>query len=70
MEAVFLTVVAKSKTELLTRLVETKFGSAWHIQLENQEPIPLLDWLKENHAATSEVQQGGESSGRESLPLD
>ncbi|MDB5392122.1 MAG: hypothetical protein JWM11_7768 [Planctomycetaceae bacterium] len=54
-EALFLTVVAKSKQELLTRLVENKFGSHWYIQLENQNPVDLIDWLKANHVATGEL---------------
>lgn len=53
-EALFLTMVAKSKTELLNRLTETKFGSAWHIQLPEQEPLPLVDWLKAHHPGTVE----------------
>ena len=54
-EAVLLTVLAKSKKELATRLSETKFGSAWMIQIGDQEPVPLLDWLRENHPPSKEL---------------
>jgi hypothetical protein len=54
-EALFLTVVAKSKKELVTRLADSKFGSPWQIQVGGQEPVTLLDWLKANHAATKEL---------------
>jgi hypothetical protein len=54
-EAVFLTLVAKSKKELVMRLAKNKFGSSWHIQVGDKEAIPLLDWLKENHTATKDL---------------
>lgn len=54
-EALVLTVVTKSKKELLTRLTDNKFGSAWYIQVGDQDPVSLLDWLRANHAATREV---------------
>jgi len=54
-EALYLTVVAKSKRELVTRLVENKFGSAWYLQLEGQQPVPLFEWLKANHAPTNDL---------------
>lgn len=54
-EALFLTVVAKSKQEFVTRLTENKFGSQWYIQINGQEPVALLDWLKANHAATRDL---------------
>jgi hypothetical protein len=54
-EALFLTAVSKSKQELLTRLVENKFGSPWYIQFADEEPVTLLDWLKAHHAATGEL---------------
>ncbi len=48
-EALLLTVLAKSKQELLARLAKNKFGSDWYIQVGNQEPVPLREWLKKNH---------------------
>lgn len=54
-EALYLTVVSKSKKELVTRLAENKFGSSWYILLEGKEPVALFDWLKANHPATSEL---------------
>jgi len=58
-EALFLTVVAKSKKELLTRLAKNKFGSSWHIQVGDKEPMPLLEWLQKNHEATRELGESG-----------
>lgn len=54
-EALYLTVVAKSKKELLRRLTENKFGSPWYLQVGGQEPVTLLDWLRANHAATRDL---------------
>ena len=56
-EALVLTLLAKSKHELLTRLAVNKFGSPWYIQLAGQEPMTLQDWLKANHVATKELGQ-------------
>lgn len=53
-EALVLTVVAKSKTDLLKRLTENKFGSPWYIQVGGQDPVNLLSWLSANHAATKD----------------
>jgi hypothetical protein len=54
-EAVLLTILANSKVEFATRLTRNKFHSAWYIQMGEQEPVPLLDWLKANHPATREL---------------
>jgi hypothetical protein len=54
-EALFLTAVAKSKKELITRLAENKFGSPWYIQFGDKQPVTLLDWLKANDAATADL---------------
>jgi hypothetical protein len=54
-EALYLTVVAKSKKELVTRLTENKFGSPWHIQPDGKESLTLSDWLQANHPATHEL---------------
>jgi hypothetical protein len=59
LEAVFLTVVVKSKKELVTRLGKNKFGFHWYIEVGGNEPITLLDWLMENHAETKEVLSKG-----------
>ena len=67
-EALVLTVRAKSKHELLRRLTENKFGSAWKIQFGEAAPVPLRDWLVENHMATADVaRQNPEDSEGESL---
>jgi hypothetical protein len=58
-EALFLTVVAKSKKELLTRLTKNKFGSSWYIQVGDKEAVPLVEWLQQNHAATRELVEVG-----------
>jgi hypothetical protein len=54
-EAVLLTILANSKAEFATRLTRNKFHSAWYIQIGEQEPVTLLDWLKANHPATREL---------------
>ncbi|HEX6984067.1 MAG TPA: hypothetical protein VF170_01765 [Planctomycetaceae bacterium] len=54
-EAVWLTFRAKSKRELLDRLTESKFGSPWKIRIGDADPVPLRDWLVENHSPTAEV---------------
>lgn len=54
-EALWLTFRVKSHSELLERLCENKFGSSWFIQFEDKEPVPLIDWLKENHPETKEL---------------
>ncbi len=51
-EALLLTILARSKKELVTRLAKNKFGSAWYIQIGNSEPVELLEWLKANHPET------------------
>jgi hypothetical protein len=54
-EAVLLTALAKSKKELATRLAKNKFGSDWMIQIGDQEPVPLLNWLREHHPQSNEL---------------
>ncbi|MBA3312861.1 MAG: hypothetical protein H0T47_06155 [Planctomycetaceae bacterium] len=56
-EAVWLTFRAKSRTELLDRLVRTKFGSDWKIQFGDAQPQSLREWLVENHPPTAESAQ-------------
>ena len=51
-EALWLTFRAKSRSELLQRLCENKFGSSWFIRFEGKEPVPLRDWLTDNHPGT------------------
>lgn len=48
-EALFLSLLVKSKKEMLTRLATTKLGFSWYMQMPGKEPVRLLDWLKENH---------------------
>jgi hypothetical protein len=54
-EAVLLTILANSKAEFTTRLTRNKFHSPWYIQIGDQEPVPLVDWLKTHHPATREL---------------
>jgi hypothetical protein len=58
-EALFLSLIVKSKKEMLTRLARTKFGSPWYIELPGKEPRTLLDWLKENHPESRELEAAG-----------
>jgi hypothetical protein len=57
-EALVLTILVRSKTELMTRLAKNKFGSHWYIQIGDREPMTLMDWLKANHPATKELSAG------------
>ncbi len=45
-EALWLTFRAKSKSELLARLTENKFGSEWQVQPPGGEPQPLRQWVE------------------------
>jgi hypothetical protein len=54
-EALFLTVLASSKKDFVTRLTRNKFHFLWYIQLADSEPVTLADWLKANHPATKET---------------
>jgi hypothetical protein len=60
-EAILLTILSNSKAEFGTRLTRNKFHSPWYIQIGEQEPLTLLDWLKANHPATRELSEA--SSG-------
>jgi hypothetical protein len=53
--ALWLTIRARSKKDLVTRLAKNKFGSDWYIQTAGQEPVPLLDWLRASHPHTREL---------------
>jgi hypothetical protein len=54
-EAVFMALLGRSKKEMLKAIVTTKLGLSWYIQLPGQEPVKLVDWLRENHAETKEL---------------
>jgi hypothetical protein len=54
-EALFLALLVKSKKEMLTRLAKNKFGSNWYIQFPDKDPVPLLDWLRENHPESKDL---------------
>lgn len=56
-EAFLLTLLgkAKSKQDMLTRLATNWRGSNWYIQIDGQEPVTVLNWLKANHAPTREL---------------
>src|SRR5262249_51165853 len=54
-EALFLVVLGRSRKEMLKAIVTTKLGFSWYIQLPGQEPVKLLDWLRENHPPTKEL---------------
>jgi hypothetical protein len=54
-EALFLTLLVRSKSEMVTRLCKTKLGFNWYMQIGDAEPLPLLDWLKEHHPETRDV---------------
>ena len=54
-EALVLTILVKSKKEMLTRLGKTKLGANWMIELPDKEPMTLIDWLRQNHSESKEV---------------
>lgn len=54
-EALLLTVLVKSRRELLERLTRNKFGSDWYLELPGQTPVRLSDWIKANHPASKEL---------------
>ena len=54
-EALVLTILVKSKKEMLTRLGKTKLGANWMIEFPDQEPMTLIDWLRQNHAESKEA---------------
>lgn len=53
-EALWQTLRVKSRQELVDRLCETKFGSAWHIQVGDARPVPLAEWVGQNVPAAEE----------------
>lgn len=54
-DAQFLSLAGKTKEDVLHGLARTKAASAWHIQLPNQAPRLLADWLKETHPESKGV---------------
>jgi hypothetical protein len=54
-EAVWLTFRAKSRSELLDRLTQNKFGSEWKIQIGDEPPQSLRDWLVAHHPPTADA---------------
>lgn len=54
-EALFLTLLVKSRKEMLTRLGKTKLGLNWYMELPGKSPVPLIDWLKEHHPETKSL---------------
>jgi hypothetical protein len=40
---------------LLDSLARTRLGFAWYIQLPGQEPLRLLDWLRDTYPETKEL---------------
>jgi hypothetical protein len=54
-EALFLTLLVRSKKEMATRLARTKLGFHWWIQEPNKEPVRLIEWLREQHPETKQL---------------
>jgi hypothetical protein len=48
-KAALLTVLAKDRPDFLRRLCTSAFGSTWHIHPKGHEPVPLHDWIRQNH---------------------
>src|SRR5262249_962567 len=47
-------VVAGTKRDVVEKLTHAYagLGPSWHIRTDNQQPVPLLEWLKEHHPPT------------------
>lgn len=54
-EATYLAFRVRSKQELLEKLCESITRRTFYIQFEDQKPVPLLEWLQENHPGTKAV---------------
>ena len=67
-EALLLTVRARSRTELLTRLCENKFGSPWYMQIADEKPQQLIDWLKQSHSETRDLASSEETGKVNGIP--
>jgi hypothetical protein len=49
-EALWLTVRASTKQEVLERIAKNKFGSSWYFTAPGIEPITLIEFLRLNHS--------------------
>ncbi|MFQ3593680.1 MAG: hypothetical protein SNJ82_10935 [Gemmataceae bacterium] len=54
-EALFLTLLVRSKKEMATRLTRTKLGFHWWIQPPGQGPMRLIEWLRAHHPETGQL---------------
>jgi hypothetical protein len=55
-KAVFLTYIASSRKDFLTRLCESAvLGTKWYIQVGASDPVPLADWIKANHPESKDL---------------
>ncbi|MCI0460481.1 MAG: hypothetical protein L0Z62_26300 [Gemmataceae bacterium] len=54
-EALGLAILGTSKKDMVTELSRNWFRAAWYIQTQGEKSVPLLDWLKVNHAPTREL---------------
>lgn len=54
-EALFLTLLVRSKKEMANRLAKTKLGFHWWIQPPGKEPMRLIEWLRANHPETGQL---------------
>jgi hypothetical protein len=57
-EALILTLIVRSKKEMVSRLATTNLGFNWWIEPPNRNPERLLDWLKHNHPDTRDLDWG------------
>jgi hypothetical protein len=51
----FLSLASASKAEVLHGLAKTNAAVAWHVQVGDQAPRPLADWVRENHPDSKDV---------------
>jgi hypothetical protein len=54
-ESLFLTAVVRSRGEYLNRLCTSLLRRTWYIQFDDQDPVPLKEWLKANHPDSKDL---------------
>jgi hypothetical protein len=48
----------------LARLCDKVVGTRWYIQVGEEDPTLLLDWIKANHPESKELKSGGDGPAK------
>jgi len=56
-EAIYHSFRVRSKREMLEKLTTTLTGGTWYIQFADEDPVPLLEWVKQNHPDSAKLFQ-------------